>query len=236
MKALQKDFEKLIKENRLAHGYIFFGNTEEAEKFARSLICQLEHGEWGLERPASDLQVFNGQEQKLGIEQARLCSSFLKLSPLNSSRRVVLIHQANKLTPAAQNAILKVAEEPPSKALLILVLKDPGALIETLRSRFQEIYFTGEEDMQSEAATEMKKAAKDFLSVKVPKAKSEILKGLVKDEKPFDLFVRALVEELSKNKEKNADAIAELLKRWSLMSQFSANRRLQIESIIQFLN
>ncbi|MDP3880667.1 MAG: hypothetical protein Q8Q32_00590, partial [bacterium] len=196
-----------------------------------------EHDDWDLETQSfSDLQILDGSKEKLGVEQSRMCSSFLKLAPLNSKRRVLLIKQANKLTPTAQNAILKIAEEPPSRALIILILKDPGALLETLRSRFQEIYFSGEEYLNSEQAQEMAKEAKNFLSASNNKARSEILKALVSDEKPFDLFVKALLEELSKDKEKNATAISQLLSRWALMSQYSANKRLQIEAIIQHLN
>lgn len=236
LKTLRQDFEKLIQLNRLAHGYIFFGNPKLAESFAGSLACHLEHDDWDLETQSfSDLQILDGSKEKLGVEQSRMCSSFLKLAPLNSKRRVLLIKQANKLTPSAQNAILKIAEEPPSKALIILILKDPGVLLDTLRSRFQEIYFSGEDYLNSEQAEEMKQEAMNFLSAGTSKAKSEILKALVSNEKPFDLFVKALLEELSKDKEKNAAAISQLLSRWALMSQYSANKRLQIESIIQYL-
>ncbi|MEZ4156574.1 MAG: hypothetical protein R3B52_01165 [Candidatus Paceibacterota bacterium] len=236
--AIKKDFEALVKNDQLAHGYIFFGSQKAAKEFAHSLVCHLEHGDWDLETQSfSDLFVFDGSQEKLGVEQARTCSKFLSLNPLVSKKRVLLIQSAHKLTPAAQNAILKIAEEPGKDALIILTLQDPSVLLPTLRSRFQEIFFKGDEidTDRAELREEMQKAAKKLIAEKTNKARSEILKGLIKDEKPFDLFVSSLMQELAKNKMKNAKALAELSRRWALISQYSLNKRLQIESIFQYL-
>ncbi|MEK7077432.1 MAG: hypothetical protein AAB967_04360, partial [Patescibacteria group bacterium] len=42
----------------------------------------------------------------------------------------------------SQNALLKVSEDPPPSALIILVMSDPEAIRETVSSRFQKIYFS----------------------------------------------------------------------------------------------
>lgn len=235
----RKEFEALISSDSLSHGYIFFGDIVSAKGFAHSLVCRFEHGDWNLDTESfSDLHILDGSKEKLGVEQARLCNKFLSLSPLNSLRRTLIIQEANKLTPAAQNAILKIAEEPHSKALIILILKDPSALLATLRSRFQELFFAQENQLSSssELEIELEQQAKKFLLAKNNKARSEILKALVKDEKPFDFFVRSLMQELAKDKLKNAPALKELSKRWAYMNQFSVNKRLQIESILEFLS
>ena len=66
------------------------------------------------------------------------------LSTVNNEWRVVLIFQAEKLcipSPESAHALLKILEEPPEKTLLILVSSQEGAILDTIHSRCQNIYF-----------------------------------------------------------------------------------------------
>ncbi|HBH26123.1 MAG TPA: hypothetical protein DDX54_01810, partial [Rhodospirillaceae bacterium] len=49
--------------------------------------------------------------------------------------RVVVVDDADAMTRAAQNALLKVLEEPPPRSIVLLVAHRPGALLPTIRSR-----------------------------------------------------------------------------------------------------
>ncbi len=61
--------------------------------------------------------------------------------PFEGERRVFVIEAADAMAEESQNALLKTLEEPPSYAHLILVSAEPEALLETVRSRCQEIPF-----------------------------------------------------------------------------------------------
>ena len=68
----------------------------------------------------------------------------LALSTVNNEWRIILIFQAEKLcipSPEAAHSLLKVLEEPPEKTLFILVSSQPGAILDTIRSRCQSVYF-----------------------------------------------------------------------------------------------
>ena len=68
----------------------------------------------------------------------------LALSTINNEWRIILIFQAEKLcipSPEAAHSLLKVLEEPPEKTLFILVSSQPGAILDTIRSRCQSLYF-----------------------------------------------------------------------------------------------
>jgi DNA polymerase-3 subunit delta' len=56
--------------------------------------------------------------------------------------KVFVIEQAELMNPAAQNALLKTLEEPPGRALLILLTDQIGQLLPTIRSRCQTIRFS----------------------------------------------------------------------------------------------
>ncbi|MCC7350566.1 MAG: DNA polymerase III subunit delta' [Phycisphaerales bacterium] len=56
--------------------------------------------------------------------------------------KVFIIEQADTMTPAAQNALLKTLEEPPGRSLIILLTDQPTSLLPTIRSRCQLIPFS----------------------------------------------------------------------------------------------
>lgn len=74
------------------------------------------------------------------IEQIREIAQFLGRSPLEAIRSVVVIEQAETMTEAAANALLKTLEEP-GQATLILIASGTEALLPTLVSRCQRIPF-----------------------------------------------------------------------------------------------
>ena len=68
----------------------------------------------------------------------------LALSTVNNEWRIILIFQAEKLcnpSPEAAHSLLKVLEEPPEKTLFILVSSQPRAILDTIHSRCQSLYF-----------------------------------------------------------------------------------------------
>lgn len=72
-------------------------------------------------------------EKSLKIEDIRVLHAGLTLS--SSTRRLVYIPRAQMLTPAAQNALLKTLEEPPSNTTFVLASENLDALLPTIRSR-----------------------------------------------------------------------------------------------------
>jgi len=146
---LVKDFKNLVKNNRLAHGYIFFGEPEVGKfYFAKHLANLLESKELGLSiRPLSDALIL---DDATGIDAMRDLKSFLWQKPVISSKRLVVINNAENLTPQAQNAILKITEEPPEHSLIILIVNQLDNLLSPLLSRMQKIYFGRLSDSEME--------------------------------------------------------------------------------------
>jgi DNA polymerase-3 subunit delta' len=61
--------------------------------------------------------------------------------PFEGRRRVTIIDQADCLERSAQNALLKVLEEPPSSSSFLLVTASPDLLLQTVRSRCPQLRF-----------------------------------------------------------------------------------------------
>lgn len=75
------------------------------------------------------------------VDAIRKIGDFLSMTPAESSWRVVLIDSADDMNPNAANALLKLLEEPPSHAMIVLVSHNPGRLLATIRSRCRVIAF-----------------------------------------------------------------------------------------------
>ncbi len=248
MSSLEADLKKLAKEKALGHGYIFHGpDTGGMFKIAQKLATSLETGKWELpEGVLSDTLFIDGTKQDLGVDVAREFTSFLYKFPVASEYRTLVVGGAIDFTPQAQNALLKIAEEPPAHALIILVVNELTVLLPPLLSRFQKVFFGGGEEVKEEltpAQEEAKDMVKKFLATN-PKGKSDLIKEMVtnekdideKSEKVVDHFTRFLIEELAKNPEVNWRALKHLLYRQQVMSDYSTNKRLQLESVIQFIS
>lgn len=81
---------------------------------------------------------------KAGVEVAeiRKVTPFLRMTSGEGGWRVVIINDADTMNRNAQNALLKILEEPPEHTVLILVTHRPGALIPTIRSRSRVFNFS----------------------------------------------------------------------------------------------
>ena len=69
------------------------------------------------------------------VEDAREITSFFRLTAAEEGWRIVIVDGAEEMNRNAANALLKVLEEPPRQALLLLVSHSPGRLLPTIRSR-----------------------------------------------------------------------------------------------------
>lgn len=69
------------------------------------------------------------------VDDARKVPEFLSLTPAEGDWRVVIVDAVDQLNDNAANALLKILEEPPARAMLFLVCHQPGAILTTIRSR-----------------------------------------------------------------------------------------------------
>lgn len=76
---------------------------------------------------------------RITVDEARALKSFFQLSATDGGWRVAIVDSADEMNEAAANALLKILEEPPPRAALLLVCDQPARLLPTLRSRCREL-------------------------------------------------------------------------------------------------
>lgn len=229
---LWKNFGKLIYKNRLSHAYLFFGGNENDREikflFAMSLANFLERKVFEPpSKPLNELLAMRRNEAgAIGIDEVRSIKHFLYQQPVFSRYRIVIIREAENLTPEAQSAILKIVEEPPEATLIILIARNENGLFPALSSRLQKIYFPDRvtEIVQSGGSPQ----APDRKELKKSVRWSDLsLDEIIKDNK-IDNFFELLLADLSKEPVKNCEQLKEVLCRLTLIKQFNTNKRLQL--------
>ena len=78
-------------------------------------------------------------KRDIAIADVRKINGFMALTPAEGGWRVVIVDGAEDLNAASANGLLKILEEPPPRAVLILVCSAPGRLLPTIRSRCRHL-------------------------------------------------------------------------------------------------
>lgn len=149
-----KDLKALVANGGLPHGYIFYGPAMVGKRTAALALARfLEKGEFvppAAQEVLQDTQMIDlafvrtldpDAKGSIGIDAVREIKEFLWQKPNASVRRTLIIDDAELLTTEAQNALLKITEEPPASSLLILVTSDLESIMPTILSRLPKVYF-----------------------------------------------------------------------------------------------
>ncbi len=93
----------------------------------------------------------------LSVEEVRKLSSFFGMTSGAGGWRVTIIDTADDMNDAAANALPKTLEEPPARAMILVLSNNPGRLVSTIRSRCQRL------DLRPLDESEMDMALKEKL-------------------------------------------------------------------------
>ena len=159
--AAEAAMEAALQGGRLHHAWLItgpegVGKATLAFRFARRLLA----GGARLEMPATDpvfrrvaaathadlLTIEREWDEKkkrlkkqIAVDSVRQIPRFLQLTPAEGGWRVVILDGAEDVNAASANALLKILEEPPARAVLILVCSARGRLLPTIRSRCRHL-------------------------------------------------------------------------------------------------
>jgi DNA polymerase III subunit gamma/tau len=144
-----------IRFDRLQPTYLFAGQkgtgkTSAARIFARSLNCLNRNNAEPCNKCTNcinhlngkflDVKEINGADNN-GVDDVRELIETSALSPIVGLYKITIIDEAHMLSNSAQNALLKLLEEPPQNTLFLLCTTDLDKIIPTVRSRSKLLHF-----------------------------------------------------------------------------------------------
>ena len=154
--SIKKNLADTIKSVKSGHAYIFDGPSGVGKKktaiaFARGILCENYKddlcGECNSCRLTKnlvhpDLKILDltidedgKQKASISVEAIRNFKQDVYLKPFYGGRKIYILENAEKMTTGAQNAMLKIFEEPPSYITIILICDGLTRILSTIRSR-----------------------------------------------------------------------------------------------------
>lgn len=169
-----------IKNNNLAHAYLVFGD------FRPDTLLE--------SRQIQSTDFFAVQESPIKISHVRELVSWLYLKPHSSPKRIAVLYHAELMTTEAANSLLKVLEEPPEYAILILQAMRKETILPTILSRCQII-------RQQKSADE--NSLQDYISVEkiadMPVIDRFNLVNQIVEQKKVDQFINFWEKEIRRD-------------------------------------
>lgn len=243
---IQQKLRQAVEADHAVSAYLFCGNAGIGKKtmaraFAASLLCQSPVHGGPCHNCAScrllasgshpDYFVLEIPEDKktIGVELVR--EQIIKeayVRPFHAGRKVFIIENSEALTTEAQNALLKILEEPPLYAVFLLLSPSTDQLLQTVLSRCLKLQFLPLSDnlcrdyfRQQDAEEGRKNLASSF-------SQGNIGRGLtiLYDEEYYQLY-KATLAQLASFPEKRTTLVD--------MQQFFVQNRERIDDIIDFM-
>ena len=150
---LRENLNSSIRRGRFSHFYLICG-PEGAGKhtlaglLASAAVCTGEEKPCGscsgCRKAAAGMHpdvitVDDPEKKTVSVELIRKAKADIYIRPNEAERKVYVIPRAQDMGPAAQNALLKVLEEPPAYGVFLLLTDNPEKLLPTVRSRCTEL-------------------------------------------------------------------------------------------------
>lgn len=142
-------FENCLAENRLAQSYIINAPAGMGKKIFANCVTEMivcsDHSACGgcascksfaAHAHPDVIEVKRDEDRAtLGIDSVRAILGEVYIRPAMSDYKVVIVHEAHLLTAEAQNAMLKVIEEPPRGVVFLLLCDSVSPILQTVKSR-----------------------------------------------------------------------------------------------------
>ncbi len=143
--------QNAISMHKVSHAYIFHGPDRSgkmilADSFAMALQCE-QHDKEACMTCHSCKQALSGNQpdiiylhhekpNTISVDDIRRqINNDIDIKPYASPYKIYIINEAEKMSPQAQNALLKTIEEPPAYAVILLLTSNADSFLPTILSR-----------------------------------------------------------------------------------------------------
>lgn len=148
---IKEHLQNAISTGKVSHAYILNGEKSSGKEFIAKVFAQTLQCEQGGTEPCNEcrsckqtmsknqpdiIYVSHEKPNTISVDDIRAqVNNDVAIKPYSSKYKVYIISEAEKMTPQAQNAILKTLEEPPAYAVIMLLVSNVNTLLPTILSR-----------------------------------------------------------------------------------------------------
>jgi len=161
---LKGEFQQIVDSGQLSN-MLFNGDAGVGKTTVAKVLCDMLN---------IDMMFMNASSER-GIDEVRnKIQTFASTTSLYGEYKVLLLDEADNLTPDAQKALRHLIEQYQNNCRFILTANYPYKLIDPLRSRLQEFNFTYPQDSKSLKNSFMKRILTILKQEKVSLSKDDI--------------------------------------------------------------
>lgn len=217
--------------------------TEQAQSFANELLTN-DSGKFA----EIDFKIYEVLEGKksISIDQVRDLIREVNIKPRSAQKKVAWIKEAQALTEEAQNALLKILEEPPAYSQIILTVDHPSNLIDTVLSRclVKDLVLSTRVETDTDEYIQARKGFLNLLKLNIGQKvdwvseNKDLLKNREEVLSLLDTWESILRDEMLKaikNSSNKADELKEKIKLIQKIKSFingNANTSLAVEALL----
>mgnify|MGYP001136302516 CR=1 FL=1 len=148
---LKEHIQNAITSNKVSHAYIINGERNAGKEFIARIFAMTLQCERGGTEPCNEchsckqalsynqpdiVYISHEKPNSIGVEDIRAqINNDIGIKPYSSPRKIYIMNEGEKMTPQAQNALLKTLEEPPEYAVILILTDNVEALLPTIISR-----------------------------------------------------------------------------------------------------
>ena len=148
---LKEHLQNAIATNKVSHAYIINGERNAGKEFIARVFAMTLQCEKGETEPCGEchsckqavgnnqpdiIYISHEKPNTIGVEDIRVqINGDIAIKPYSSPRKIYIINEGEKMTPQAQNALLKTLEEPPEYAVILILTTNVEAMLPTVLSR-----------------------------------------------------------------------------------------------------
>ena len=145
---VKQRLENSIASNKISHAYIFAGKRGVGKKTVANIFADiLTNGSVAdVITVTNEYYGIDSKSDIVSVDTIRAASADMYMKPYLADKRVFIIPDAEKMNAQAQNALLKIFEEPPSYCVIILITQNDNMLLQTIRSRAITVRFGALDD------------------------------------------------------------------------------------------
>ena len=148
---LKEHIQNAITSNKVSHAYIINGERNAGKEFIARIFAMTLQCEKGGTDPCKGchsckqalshnhpdiVYISHEKPNTIGVEDIRgQINNDIGIKPYSSPRKIYIMNEGEKMTPQAQNALLKTLEEPPEYAVILILTDNVEALLPTVISR-----------------------------------------------------------------------------------------------------
>lgn len=175
-------------------------------------------------------------EKAMGIEDVRNIQKAILLKPFRGRTKAVVIEAYESITTEAQNALLKVLEEPPANTIIIISTQKKELLLPTILSRCKIIELREKESsLINEDSSEFSDTLNIVLNGRIGD-KLKIVQNVTKDKEQATLWLEKMAifvrKELAQNNNiKYLNFLKELQKTYKVIKSTNVSHRTALENL-----